>query len=74
MINHTIRRFYVHPDHRRSGIGHTLVSAIIEQTKPYFLHLVLHTDTARDHAFYGAIGFSPATEYLNATHCLTFEA
>ncbi|CAI3113635.1 Amino-acid acetyltransferase [Acinetobacter calcoaceticus] len=53
-----LRRFYVHPEYRRHGMGELLLRAIEEHAKKYFNEIVLYTDTHRAAAFYKKMGYS----------------
>lgn len=53
-----LRRFYVHPEYRRQGIGELLLRSVEEHAKQYFDEIVLYTDTHRAAAFYKKMGYS----------------
>ncbi|MGE8597832.1 MAG: GNAT family N-acetyltransferase [Acinetobacter calcoaceticus] len=53
-----LRRFYVHPEYRRQGVGELLLRSVEEHTKKYFNEIVLYTDTHRAAAFYKKMGYS----------------
>ena len=53
-----LRRFYVHPEYRRQGIGELLLRSVEEHAKQYFNEIVLYTDTHRAAAFYKKMGYS----------------
>ena len=53
-----LRRFYVHPDARRRGVGRTLASALIQEGLDSVRRLTVHTDDAHAEAFWRAQGFA----------------
>jgi GNAT superfamily N-acetyltransferase len=53
-----LRRFYVHPEYRRQGIGELLLRSVEEHAKQYFNEIVLYTDTHRAAVFYKKMGYS----------------
>lgn len=63
-----VRRLYVLPKYRRSGIGGALLDAVIEDAHGNFDLLRVRTDAA-DH-FYAAHGFQCDDSDTNATHVL----
>jgi|SRR5579883_3348915 len=63
-----VRRLYVLPAHRRSGIGAALVEAVIGRARDHFDLLRLRTDKASE--FYVALGFRRDVSDPKATHVL----
>ena len=66
-----IRRFYVSPDHRRSGVGRSLLEAIEQHAKFSFSELRLRTDTARGASFYDRMDYQRVANQKHATHIKT---
>lgn len=52
-----MRRFYVHPDHRRQGIGRVLAEALLNHALTFQRPLFVHAGTAVAPAFWEAMGF-----------------
>ena len=63
-----IRRLYVMKNHRETGIGRTLVEAVIKQANGTFDKLVLRTDNPVAGKFYESLGFKVTMDILHATH------
>lgn len=66
-----VRRLYVHPDFRQSGVGRWLVSTVILEAKRFYETLTLRTDNPVADQFYRAIGFSTVHVPDSATHWLS---
>lgn len=63
-----IRRFYVRPSHRRSGVGMALLEELVSRARGHFDILRLRTPSVGAAAeFYEACGFEPVEED-GATH------
>lgn len=52
-----VRRFYIHPQKRRLGIGRVLLMAIEDHARNHFHKLHLFTDTAPAALFYERLGY-----------------
>ena len=52
-----IRRVYVHPDARRSGVGTALICRIIEDARDHFEILTCNVGTKEAYGFYEKLGF-----------------
>jgi len=52
-----LRRFYVHPDHRRKGVGRFLLNHLITRHKHNFDKFTLRTDSVEACEFYESMGF-----------------
>jgi GNAT superfamily N-acetyltransferase len=63
-----VRRLYVLPAHRRSGIGRALLEAVIAHARDHFDLLRVRTEAAD--AFYVARGFRRDHSAIEATHVL----
>jgi ribosomal protein S18 acetylase RimI-like enzyme len=63
-----VRRLYVAPEYRRTGVGRKLMEAVIERACEHFDRLVLRTDNGAAAAFYEAMGFHAETAITNPTH------
>jgi GNAT superfamily N-acetyltransferase len=63
-----VRRLYVLPTHRRSGVGQALLEAVIAYAHDHFDLLRLRTEAADD--FYTAHGFRRDVSDSEATHVL----
>ena len=68
-----IRRLYVMKNHRESGIGRTLVEAVIKQANGKFEKLVLRTNNPIAGKFYESLGFRVTMDILHATHIKELE-
>jgi len=68
-----LRRFYVLPDSRRSGVGTMLLQHIVESSKGNFDEVTLRTDSASSDAFYRANGFMNTDEFPESTHKMTLQ-
>lgn len=66
-----LRRFYVHPNARRQGIGSLLVKEITQFSKESFHEMTLRTDSSKADAFYLANGFTPTDHFPESTHRMT---
>ncbi|WP_130802862.1 GNAT family N-acetyltransferase [Acinetobacter ihumii] len=53
-----LRRFYVHPDYRKQGIGRTLLETVETHAMDYFKVLHLYTDTEDAAQFYLKMGYA----------------
>ena len=65
-----VRRFYVKKECRNEGLGTLLLNRIIQDARPFFHILVLHTDTEKADRFYTSFGFVKGHLYPNSTHYL----
>src|SRR5690242_15221600 len=65
-----VRRLYVLPAHRRTGVGQALLEAVIAQARDHFDSLRVRTEAAGD--FYTARGFRRDDTDEEATHILEF--
>jgi GNAT superfamily N-acetyltransferase len=63
-----VRRLYVLPTHRRSGVGQALLEAVIAHAPNHFGLLRVRTDAAGE--FYTARGFQRDDSDTEATHVL----
>jgi GNAT superfamily N-acetyltransferase len=64
-----MRRFYVRPAFRRSGVGRALARFVLEATLPLNRPIVLFAESAQAGAFWQAMGFVPI-EREKTTHAL----
>ena len=65
-----LRRFYVHPDVRRQGLGASLASALIQEAVATGKPVVVHAGDERAAKFWEKLGFSQVQD-ANHTHHLT---
>ena len=65
-----VRRLYVLPSHRRSGVGRALLESVIAHARDHFDTLRVRTEAAGD--FYTARGFRRDVSGAEATHVLDF--
>ncbi|MBM7621042.1 GNAT superfamily N-acetyltransferase [Bacillus tianshenii] len=63
-----LRRFYVSGNYRRTGVGSSLLKAIISTARTHFKVMVLHTDTEQGDSFYLSQGFVREELYPNSSH------
>ncbi len=63
-----VRHVYVHPSHRRRGVGAGLIAALEAHARGHFTALVLRTDTEAAARFYEALGYAPLPPGGTATH------
>lgn len=63
-----LRRFYVHKEYRRIGLGSLLLGRILDEAKKFYKIVVLHTDTEQADHFYTSSGFSKGHLFPNSTH------
>jgi GNAT superfamily N-acetyltransferase len=66
-----VRRLYVLPTHRRSGVGRSLLEVVIARAREHFNLLRVRTEAADD--FYMALGFRRDVSEAEATHVLEFK-
>ncbi len=64
-----MRRFYVRPAYRRSGIAAALATAVLDHARPLGRPICLHTDTPGGTSLWQAMGFVPI-DRENTTHAL----
>jgi GNAT superfamily N-acetyltransferase len=64
-----LRRFYVHPQHRRAGIGSGLAERLLAHARAHTRLVTVNAGTPDAAAFWEKRGFSPATQ-PNITHLL----
>ena len=65
-----VRHVYVLDAWRRQGVGKRLMQAIVDGAAARSRLLTLRTFSADADRFYRAVGFRPASELEQATHCL----
>ncbi|MCM2290792.1 GNAT family N-acetyltransferase [Allorhizobium sp. BGMRC 0089] len=53
-----MRRFYVHRDYRRQGVGRTLARSLLDHALSFHRPLFVHAGTADAASFWEAMGFS----------------
>lgn len=53
-----MRRFYVHPDYRRQGIGRILAKTLLDHALSFHRPLFVHAGTAVAPVFWESLGFS----------------
>jgi GNAT superfamily N-acetyltransferase len=63
-----VRRVYVLPKFRRTGVGRRLVEEVIDRARGHFDWLALRTDNAYAAAFYESLGFTNDPTMADATH------
>ena len=63
-----IRRFYIHPEYRRQGIGASLITRIIADHGRHYQRITLRTDHANAAKFYESLGFTKSATSINDTH------
>ncbi len=68
-----IRRVYVRPGWRGSGVGSSLVAHLIEHARKAFQRVYLRSESPAASRLYERLGFEPCDEPF-ATHVLRFEA
>ena len=68
-----LRRFYIRPAFRRSGVGRALLSELLGRVAPEANEVRLRTHDPRADAFYRACGFEPYAREA-ATHILRLRA
>jgi GNAT superfamily N-acetyltransferase len=61
-----VRRLYVSPAHRRSGVGRALLAAVIAHGRSHYRRLRVRTPEAGE--FYSARGFRSVASETDATH------
>lgn len=65
-----VRRMYVSPAVRRSGVGRMLVNSVIAEARKNYMALVLRTDNPVADFFYRSCGFSVSLHEDHHTHIL----
>ncbi|SHE15330.1 ADP-ribose pyrophosphatase [Chlamydia abortus] len=63
-----VRRLYVLPEFRRSGIGRKLTEEVIKEAAKHYKRLVLRTDNEAAAKFYEALGFIQTNRIEGSTH------
>ncbi|MGH3649246.1 MAG: GNAT family N-acetyltransferase, partial [Acidimicrobiia bacterium] len=63
-----IRHVYVHPDARDTGVGHALVTALVEHARDGFARVRLRAGPPCAGYFYVALGFVTTPGEENSTH------
>lgn len=63
-----VRHVYVHPSHRRRGVGRALLAALEAHARAHFAALVLRTDAEATARFYAALGYRALAAGGTATH------
>lgn len=66
-----IRHVFVHPTHRRTGVGRTLIGFLVDSARGSFRRVRLRTVQVPGPDFYRALGFR-TTDEANATHVMDF--
>ena len=69
-LHRRIRHFFVHPDHRRGGVGRALAARLIEDAHAVAPRLHLRATRAHSAAFWDSVGFARLTKGENRTHVL----
>ena len=69
-LHRRIRHFFVHPDHRRGGVGRALAAKLIEDAHAVAPRLHLRATRAHSAAFWDSVGFARLTKGENRTHVL----
>ena len=62
-----VRRVYVHPEHRRNGLGRGLIKAILEEGRSMYTLFTLRAATPEAAALYESLGFV-ASDLPETTH------
>ena len=63
-----VRRVYVHPDHRRAGVGARLIKTIESHAAKHFDRLQLFTSSCQAGRFYRALGFERVAAAEKVSH------
>jgi N-acetylglutamate synthase-like GNAT family acetyltransferase len=63
-----VRRLYVLPAYRHSGVGQALIEAVIAHARPHFNLLRARTELAGD--FFTTLGFRQENSEIDSTHVL----
>jgi GNAT superfamily N-acetyltransferase len=63
-----VRHLYVHPAHRRGGVGRKLTAAIERAARGHFERLQLFTPAESASRFYEALGFEPVSGIEKVSH------
>jgi GNAT superfamily N-acetyltransferase len=66
-----IRHVFVHPSHRRSGVGGALIDFLVDHVRAGFRRVRLRSLRDAGPPFYASLGFT-TTDEINATHVLDF--
>ncbi|MEM7659853.1 MAG: GNAT family N-acetyltransferase, partial [Bacteroidota bacterium] len=69
-----LRRMYLHPAYRRTGIGSQMVQEVALRYQSQYELLELFTDTSQGAAFYESLGFSPIFGVPSISHQLSLHA
>jgi len=56
-----VRRVYVHPEHRGTGLGRRLLEAILEEGRATYTLFTLRAATPEAEALYLSLGFQPSS-------------
>ncbi len=65
-----IRRFYVHPNYRRKGVGRLLMETILASHRNYFQRINLYTDNGSAAIFYQSMGFDRVQSVGKVSHSI----
>jgi GNAT superfamily N-acetyltransferase len=67
-LHRRLRHFYVHPDHRRSGVGRALAVKLIEDAHALAPFLRLRATRVHSAAFWDLVGFTHVEGREDRTH------
>ncbi len=63
-----VRRLFIHPSHRRKGVGSVLMRSIEAYASHYFTLLQLFTSSATADAFYTSLGYDRVHDRFKVSH------